>query len=535
MTAAFYDDPAFLYGNTSRLYDEVPATFDSNRLQWRFEVAWSPDFVYFSETNGQTEAARAVDCYWNRGRSSFVAYDGNGLTRTPPGRMAITLSNHDGRYDPFNAASPLYPNVVPGKYMRLGVRRSSSTVYAWRFSGIVEDIRPYVDQSTGEQWVEITCIDGWGVLQDAIAYTPVSAQVGVSTAITGLLEKIRWPDIWGSNISNDVLALPYFWTGGDRDARTVLFDIAETQDGSLWIEGDGRIWYKPRTASYTSIGTFTQSDVLRDVKVENPWRRSFNFVKLIAVQTFQNTEFSTLWGDLMSLEPGLVVLDSTVAPEYVIPSGAELGISARYTLASNHPYGNLDVEFLFGYDEDLAEPVQFIYIFTTATDGAGTDVSGFVETLYFYDGGSHFDVRLKNNYSANVYSKVLSIFGEISVKARNGTLEVTADGTAGGAQRQLLIDTPYLIKGTVLDGSALSDIANDYLTHVLTQPRLPKITFQAKPSQQFVDLFQRFSFTSAKLGMSAVDFRVGYIEERWLTPTAQAVETVVQTEPYYQA
>lgn len=197
MTAAYYDDPNFLYGNTSRLYDEVPSTFDSNRLQWRFEVAWLSDFVYFSETNGQTEAIYAYDCSWSRGRPTFVNYDGNGLTNHQPGRMVIALVNPSKRYDPNSTGSPLNPNVIPGKLARLGVRKFSASAYTWRFTGYVEDIRVFRTDD-GQELVEITIVDGWKWLQDRTVYVPASSNVNASVHIPEVLFRADWPDVWAT-------------------------------------------------------------------------------------------------------------------------------------------------------------------------------------------------------------------------------------------------------------------------------------------------------------------------------------------------
>lgn len=43
------------------------------------------------------------------------------FSRVQPGTLALTLKNSDGRFTMSRAASPYYPNVVPGKRVRLGL------------------------------------------------------------------------------------------------------------------------------------------------------------------------------------------------------------------------------------------------------------------------------------------------------------------------------------------------------------------------------------------------------------------------------
>lgn len=539
MTAAFYDDPNFLYGNTSRKYDEVPATYDANRLHWRFEVCWLDKYAYWSDAQGQTEAIRADDCYWNRGRPTLVATDGEGIAMFAPGRMAITLSNHDGRYDSYNASSPLYPNVIPGKFLRLGVRMASSTTYTWRFTGMIDNIKAFVNDQ-GEKLVEITAVDGWALLQDATVFLPNVNGANDITNMARVLVEADWPQMWGTDLSTGEV-LPFCWVGG-VDARRALHDIAAVYNKVMHLQGDGKIKVRSRSTAYTSVADIEQSHILRDVPVNLPWDSVWNYIKVHAIQQAEVNNFGSLWGDILSVEDFTVgiaaavgyISNGTITPEYSIAAGAELEISGNYDTPQNF---TLNEKFLVG-DDAIAgvqlAPVQVFYTFGTATNGGGTDVSGLVKVVLFRDGGSGFQLVLRNDHSATVYSRTLSVFGNLKYRVATGSSSFPSDFSEGAPQKQVNIRSPYLIVSSPITPAVLRDLATDIANHIRGTNLLPTITLEAKPTLQFMDILDRFHLFIDSLDV-ANDYRAGWIEEKWLAPTAQAVQTIVRTEPYFVA
>lgn len=532
MTAAYYDDPSFLYGNASRKYDEVPSGFDANRLYWRFEVAWISAYNYWHETTGQTETIYATDCYWNRGRDSFVASDGSGLTRMEPGRMVITLVNIDNRYDPYNSSSPLYPNVTPGKLCRLGVRLASQSSYTWRFTGMIVDVRPYRDEN-GEAFVELTITDGWGWLQDRVSFVPMVADrdTSVSNLFGTVLEDIDWPKMWGSSVADAALDLAWFWSG-TKDVRNVLHDIAEVQSGRLYIRGDGSIVHKARTTTDTLIVSLTQTDILKDVPMNQPWENAWNYVEMTVRALTDFTDFGTIWGDIA--EPP-TEWDTTVTPEYVIAAGDTLTITGRFDRPRNFVFDD-ESTFLFGHTgADGTRVVSITSGWWTGSGETGTRRSGAVEVLSFRENGESFEAVLKNNFSAALYSSYVSVVGYGKMYIPAASLNFSADYSSGATLRPIRISkNPYMIFGGDFTMNVLQDIVNDFGSMINGVSRLPVITLDAQHSKQFLDISDRFNLSVTRLGISS-DYRVGHMEERWLTPNAQAVQTRIQAEPYFVA
>lgn len=522
MTAAYYDDPAFLYGNTSRLYDEVPSTFDSNRLQWRFEVAWLSNFVYFSEANGQTEAVYAFDCSWSRGRPTFVNYDGNGLTNIPPGRMVVTLVNPSKRYDPNNTTSPLFPNVVPGKLARLGVRKFSSSTYTWRFSGIVEDVRAYRTPD-GEEYAEITIVDGWKWLQDRTIYIPASSGVNASTHVAEILSRAEWPDIWGYTITADANTTPWFWAAG-KDARVVLHDLANTQGSRVWITGDGKVHYEPATPVSGSTVTFSQSDLLKIIDANNPWQNSWNVGVFEYRVPYNYNVTEQVWGGLVS--------DGSLF-EYTMATGDTLIIEGRYDLYTSSNVTNIDAySFLVAFAQTVSDVLYSPYplmIWRSASGGGGSDVSGYIEILDFEDGGDGFRLTLKNNYSGTVYLRSSSVFTYLRM-VRKDTQKFTLDNSGTGTKKPIFFSTPYMLLSGAFTIPVTKTMASNQMDWINATRQYPTFTLDSKPDKQFFDVFGIFFLSVSYLNIG-LTMRCGILVERWRSPNAQAVETSITGEP----
>jgi hypothetical protein len=174
------------------------------------------------------------------------------------------------------------------------------------------------------------------------------------------------------------------------------------------------------------------------------------------------------------------------------------------------------------------------YEFTSGTGGTGSKRSGYIEVLSFRENGETFEAVLKNNFSGTLYSTFISVVGYGKVFVPSKSLRFTADRTNGKPVKPFIITSPYIIAGLSNTMAVLQDLANDYADMITSVNKLPTITFQAQPTKQFLQIMYRITLSIAKIGVSD-DFMLGSIEERWLSPTAQAVETKIKTEPYIGA
>ena len=104
---------SFVYGE--KLYG--PAATDAE-LRWLIQVDWDGDGVL----DAANEALYAVDLSVTRGRDFFIRLSGGdavGFEHIKPGRATVVLSNDTDRYSPLNTTGPLYPNILPGRYIKI--------------------------------------------------------------------------------------------------------------------------------------------------------------------------------------------------------------------------------------------------------------------------------------------------------------------------------------------------------------------------------------------------------------------------------
>lgn len=86
-------------------------------LSWQVNVDWTTAGTW----DTRNDAERMVDYKLVRGRKQFINSNGDGLQAVEPGLLQIKLDNYDGIYDPYNTSSALYPNVEPGRFIRVKI------------------------------------------------------------------------------------------------------------------------------------------------------------------------------------------------------------------------------------------------------------------------------------------------------------------------------------------------------------------------------------------------------------------------------
>jgi len=110
------------------------------------------------------------------------------LDQTEAGTATIVLRNDDRRFDPENAASPYYPNVLPMRHIRLRAVYSSVTYELWR--GFVDGWpqkwpgRPVAN--AGEAVVELTATDAFKI------FSNITLSSEWARAVTAAVPKSWW-------------------------------------------------------------------------------------------------------------------------------------------------------------------------------------------------------------------------------------------------------------------------------------------------------------------------------------------------------
>jgi hypothetical protein len=250
-------------------------------LSWNLEVDWPGTGTFTDERN------RLLGLSTRRGRNSIFTESG----KTPMfmGEGWFQLENYDDRYNPFNASSPLYGNMLPGRLVRV----SAVDGVTYRvFTGYLADIRP---QGSRSQTAIMKIVDGSRYLskQKCSAVTPQSNYL-VSAAIDDLLAMSLWPlvssvatfpltfpiTLGSQSIENNGDTIDSFSTNTNQTIWDALNDIAEAFLGTIYIEKGGALAYRTRTTAPVTISSFSADDVDPEIEQDMPWDTIWNDIRI---------------------------------------------------------------------------------------------------------------------------------------------------------------------------------------------------------------------------------------------------------------
>ena len=473
------------------LYGPDPAT---SNLLWSLEVDWDADDVF----SGANESSRMVGLETYRGRDFYLAVDvdgrANGFQPYSVGRADITLDNHDGRYDPFCSTSPLYPNVAPGRKVRLRVKNGSTGDRYDVFAGTIEDIRPF---SGGERRTRLICKDGWRALQNNEVTVAIKAGSTADDIIDAILDDAGWPDVWGRDVGNGVDVYPYWWAD-DQAATTALREVADAELGRFWITADGKATYRSRHAVDTAVLSLSSSDVLKEIATPMPWET----VRDVAhIRVYPRVEISStdLW---------------TLRDIPLVPAGGSLTIWADLTndgravpaTAITDPDSSSDLFRVNAQQNGLGADLTTDY--SVAVTPYGTSAKCVITSA-----------------GAAGYITLLRLAGT-AIDAPDA--QTMKRDRSSGAGRVFTLDLRWQQDTTI--GQAFADYLSDLLHPVRV---FPVVQMRGLPGKQFTaDVGDRIALTIPTLGISVAAYRVGLVEHRWMNENGQDVLTRIRTEPY---
>ncbi len=465
-------------------------------IAWGVEIDWDEDGVF----DGTNEASRMCGLNITRGRRSMLQSTGSGFELIETGKARITLWNDDGRYDGWNTASPLYPNVMYGKDVRIRVRDFTTGTIEPVFYGVIADIVP--EGYDERPKVTIVVEDGWVFLRNYSARVSIQTNIAIEDAIDAILTDIRWPARWGTNLDTTVDIVPYWWASGDRKAATDCEDLANSVFGNFFIAADGSARYLSRTNLGASAADFMQADVYKDIVNPQPWVNYRNVMRLKVHP--RDVSGTALLYECFGTTP-------------------RIGIGETYTLWANYTYNGVAVAAM-----SVVTPVSVIdYTLNTAIDGSGTDVTASCTVTALNLGGTA-KVVITNGSGSVVYLTKMQLRGVALFEKYALDVVYPADPDSVEKPREFLMDLPW---------QQSPNVATDFTT--IFGPFLeglhpfPAIQIESNFAKQFgIELFETCTFTSDKLGIHGVSFRIGGIEHETVDDNCQRVITRFYLEPY---
>lgn len=492
MTYARFGNASYKYNDNTRLYG---AGAETTNLIWRLLVDWDGDGTF----DGSNDAIYMTDCDLKRGRDFYIKKDSDGKASgfepMKVGKLKVALDNTNGRYDAYNTTSPLYPYILPGRYIDLSVNYNG-TVYPV-FAGKITDI-----QSEGgeEPKAFIEAEDGMRRLQDYDATVAVQTNIDVDEAIGLVLDDVDYPTLWGRNLEDSGDVLSYWWA--DDRAKTEIQRLADAEFGNFFVAADGAATFYSRHHTNTAVLTLTAADFLKRIPLPQPWDVVRNIIKVTAHPP-QVVTSQTLW---------------TLADKPVVKAGESFTVWTPYT------YNGSAVSA-----ENVIQPVATTdYTVNTAEDGSGTNLTASCTVTSFTDFGKTAKVVLTNGSAFDGYVTLEQVRGD-AVTFPNASLQIAEDATSQATYdpRTLAIDSQWM------QSSSLAADFAQYLASFLNTPkRFLEVQVEGRPDIQFTpDLLDVIDTTIAKLNVDD-NYKVGSIAMKWLTPNGQAVLTTWKLEPF---
>jgi hypothetical protein len=475
----------------------------SNTLVWVLEVDWNNDGS-FSGTY-ELETQRIVSLTIRRGRPNWLTTESDGaarLARMRPGTMQLELDNNDRRFDPFYTSSVLYPNVLPGRDVRLRVRDATADVIYTVFRGMMDDIDLMPPK---EKRVVIRVSDGWRLLADRKTTLALATSQTTDVPMGNILNDVGWSSAWGRSLAAGADTIGYIWIDNEY-AYDSLHDLVESEQGLCWVGADGKFNFLSRHDLYNRAESLTLTDdvLLDNPEVAKPWESVRNKIRVQAYPVNLSAT-RTLWTliDKPLVTPGQTI---TIWAEFVDTNGRRAAASNVVTPAATTDY-----------------------TMNSNSDGSGTDLTAnFTVTPTIFSGSAKLVIT--NNGSTSGYVTLFQVRGK-SLELQNVSAYVVDDASSQSVYGTRLLRLDLKYQQSTLVAKDLGDFLSSWMAAVKPAAR---VQMEARPSLQFAyDVGTYLRYNSSYLGLNQ-RFRIGYIEHKSLG-NMQAIQTTWGLEPVDEA
>lgn len=470
-------------------------------LAWGVEIDWDGD----GDFDGSNEARYMVGIRGERGRRRYVTQSGEGFEHLMTGSYTITLDNQTGRYDAWNSASVLYPNVTYGKDVRLSVRNlEDATIYPV-FFGVINDIRP-VNSNNGEKRVMISIVDGWNYLRNYIARYAIQQDISPDEAIGFVLDSVSWPTRWGRALDVSADNIDYWWANGDKQAGSEIEDLTESFVGYFYISREGAATFKIRSNVGSSVADLTQDVLLKDVTLPQPWENSRNVTRI-------------------SVHPRLAAASGVVYTLIGTPPSVPTGAANALTIFANYTYQNLPVPAI-----NVITPLPTSdFLINAQADGLGADLTSDC-TVTLTDFGDRAKLVITNLSGVTGYITFLQIRAD-ALYEPNVSDVVYPDGSLPTQPREFHLDLLWQ-----QDVNVAVDFTNVIGPFLDGFHPYPIVQLDNRPAKQFIpDLFDVITLSLDEFGIVNESYRVAYISHESMNENCQAIRTKFYLESYVPA
>jgi hypothetical protein len=480
------------------LYDDSYAADDPQL--WCFAVDWNADGIY--DGNESMYIQRVIT---RRGRKFPITTEKNpsggvkgvGWEYVMIGEAVITLNNKSGRFDVYNTSSPLYPNIRRNKNFFLRTMRTGDRRYL--ITGVITDIYPV--ETNGKKQVILQASDCLMKLNRGV-HVPVTAGLRTDQAIQAVLDAVDFPAVWSYELDSTPDYQTYFWAD-DANALGLCHDLAHSSMGEFFSSADGKYTFYNRYQRADPVITLDESDLGKDISIQQPWSVIFNKVTFRARPrtVLASQEVWRLSGSGVSVEPGETI--------YLYP---------------DYTYEGESIPVI-----DLVTPAATTdFVMNSADDESGSNLTGNFSVAVVDDFAMSSKISITNNGGTTGYL----ILVRLRAKPVAVMDEFKSEAEDSGSQAL------YDISEFEYSSDWLQDIANSAslcnytktITSVATE--YIKVIVYHHPEFQFKpDLFSYIRLDAPSKFIDNELLRVAYIEHETITENLQDVTTVFYLEP----
>jgi len=247
----------------------------------------------------------------NRGKSRQ-------LDKFTAGNAAVTFINQDRAFDPLNASSPYFGQIIPRRTVR--ITTSGSAV----FYGSIDDWNLTYDVS-GYSTAGAVISDGFTYFAQQVltAHTATSQLTGARIAAVLDRSEINWPaslrdlETGGMTLQADVVS-------DGTNALDYLQLVNFSEPGALFMGADGSIVFKDRTDAPVSTGLVAFTDdgtgvPFVDVQVVYGSELLYNFIQIERANggtaTASDSDSQNSYGVVALVQSGLLMNTDTDAQD----------------------------------------------------------------------------------------------------------------------------------------------------------------------------------------------------------------------------
>ncbi len=465
-------------------------------LTWYVDVDWNNDGTYEGEEGTGLSPHLLYDVDVMRGRkivTRFTDREASGVAYVDVGKATLSFHNTDGRYDPYNASSPLHDNLLPGRMARVRVNDGATTEDV--ITGRIQNITP-LTESNGHEKAIIEIVDGLQLLTlDKCKLVAITISTLIRNIIASLIYPMGYglisdpptptPGIDAAEVSTATLDV---WFSGDTPLDAIR-KLSEAEKGVFFVDRHGIQTFYSVYLPQSATVTWTDAQTARNgIALPNPWD---NYRNKITVKAHNYTVAGLPRTDLW-----------TYGEELFVAATSSVVIRAEYSGAA-----------------DILDPVETTdYRMFSETGAGGTErTTTFTVTADKYSNYSDITVTA-GAHDAYIY--LLKIRGKVI--SDNSATYVSSSTNLSN----LTIDNPW-----VKSYSTALQMQGFMIDFFAGGNGFPMVRMRNKPTYQFArDLFDVVHLESTEKSLDQ-DYRIGWVHHKWVEPGGQIVDSTFGLEP----